>query len=175
MPLSLHAAVIPNWLQMLGAVEHLVGKAEEFVQSGSASESDLLEVRLADDMLPLGYQIKSCWTHSKLALEGVRKGIFHPHMDPWPPSLSALRALIVEARQSCETADEAELEAIAGNPMRFEIKDRLQLDFTVQDFLLSFTQPNLYFHATTAYDILRKQGLAIGKTDYLGRMRLATG
>ena len=54
--------------------------------------------------------------------------------------------------------------------MVFSVKDRFRLEFTVQDFLLGFSQPNFYFHATTAYDIMRMKGIAIGKIDYLGAM-----
>ena len=53
--------------------------------------------------------------------------------------------------------------------------DKFRLDFTVQDFLLSFANPNLYFHSATAYDILRIKGVQIGKRDYLGAMRLKQG
>ena len=58
--------------------------------------------------------------------------------------------------------------------MRFEIRD-FALDFKAEDFLLSFSQPNFYFHAATAYDILRMKGVEVGKRDFLGRMRLAAG
>ena len=49
-----------------------------------------------------------------------------------------------------------------------------QLDFTVEDFLLSFALPNFYFHATTAYDILRMKGLALNKRDFMGAPRFKT-
>ena len=55
--------------------------------------------------------------------------------------------------------------------MRFEFGER-RMDFTAEEFLLSFSQPNFYSHATTAYDILRFKGLPIGKRDYTGRVRL---
>ena len=57
-----------------------------------------------------------------------------------------------------------------GRDMRFEAGER-RLDFTAENFLLSFSQPNFYFHATTAYDILRNQGLPLGKRDFLGKTR----
>jgi hypothetical protein len=56
-------------------------------------------------------------------------------------------------------------------PMRFEIGEK-RLAFTAEDFLLSFSQPNFYFHATTAYGILRAKGVKVGKLDYLGKLRL---
>jgi hypothetical protein len=55
--------------------------------------------------------------------------------------------------------------------MRFEFRDR-KMPYTAENFLLSFAQPNFYFHATTAYDILRAQGLKIGKGDFIGMPRL---
>jgi len=64
-----------------------------------------------------------------------------------------------------------ELEDFTGRPMRFEIGEK-RLDFTAEDFLLSFSQPNFYFHASMAYAILRAKGVPIGKIDYLGKLRL---
>ncbi len=55
----------------------------------------------------------------------------------------------------------------------FVFGDR-QMPFVAKNFLLSFSQPNFYFHATTAYDILRWKGLPIGKRDYTGRPRIKT-
>jgi len=172
MALSLHQAIIPNWLQVLGAVDGLLDKAESFVADGHAEEKALLETRLADDMLPLAYQFKSCWTHTHLALEGARKGHFSPDMNPYPEDFESLREMIATARKTCEGMDEDALETIAGNDMVFTVGDRFRLDFTVQDFLLSFSNPNLYFHSATAYDILRMKGVELGKRDYLGAMRV---
>jgi hypothetical protein len=55
--------------------------------------------------------------------------------------------------------------------MRFEMGE-MRMPFTSEDFLLSFSQPNFYFHATTAYDILRWKGVKLGKRDFMGRPRL---
>lgn len=171
MPLTLHQAVLPNWLQQLSAVARLTDLAAEWCQQQGESEEALLGSRIADDMLPLAYQFKSCWTHSRLALEGARGGSFSPHMDPPPATLAGCRDLIREAIGACEAADPDELERLAPNTLVFSIGDRLRLDFTVQDFLLGFSTPNLYFHAATAYDILRMRGLTIGKRDFLGALR----
>ena len=63
------------------------------------------------------------------------------------------------------------MESFIGKPMRFVVGD-FRLEFLAEDFLLSFSQPNFHFHATTAYDILRAQGVSIGKLDFLGQMRV---
>ena len=172
MALSLHQAIIPNWLQVLGAVSGLLDKAEAFVKDGKAEEKTLLETRLIDDMLPLAYQLKSCWTHTHLALAGAREGRFSPDMTPYPEDFASLRDMIATARQSCEAVSEDELEGLAENDLVFAIGDKFRLDFTVQDFLLSFSNPNIYFHSATAYDILRMAGVELGKRDYLGAMRV---
>ena len=175
MPMSLHAALIPNWLQMLGAVGALLDKAEAFVVDGGLNEEAFLQSRLAEDMLPLAYQFKSCWTHSAMALQAIGTGQFSPEMTPPPGRIDPLRKMVLDARSACEQVGEEELEQAADKPMVFTIGDRFRLDFTTRDFLLSFSQPNLYFHAATAYAILRKEGVPLGKRDFLGALRVAQG
>ncbi len=66
-----------------------------------------------------------------------------------------------------------EVDALSGRDMVFQIGER-KVPFTTDNFLLSFSLPNFYFHATTAYDILRTKGVPLGKRDFLGRMRIKT-
>src|SRR3546814_6600434 len=70
-----------------------------------------------------------------------------------------------------EALSAAEVESLSDKSLTFTIGDALRLNFTGQDFLLSFSQPNFYFHVTTAYNILRMNGLSIGKADYIGAVR----
>ncbi|WP_170005655.1 DUF1993 domain-containing protein [Pseudopontixanthobacter vadosimaris] len=174
MPLSLHEATVPSWLQILGSVKLLVDRAEAHCADAGLDAADLLHARLADDMAPFTYQVKSCATHSAGALEGVRKGAFSPDMTSPPDSFSGLRDVLAAAEQALEKVTPQDLEAIADKPMVFSIGEKYRLDFTVRDFLLSFSNPNFYFHATTAYAILRMKGLEIGKRDYLGGLRIQT-
>jgi hypothetical protein len=168
MPITLHEAVVPSWLQLLNAAHGWLDKA---ITSGIAEE-ELLSACLIDDMLPFAYQVKAMTVHSRGAIEGVRAGVFRPSFrEPNPSSLAELRSLVDEAIASLGGFAEGELEALIGRDMRFEIGQK-RLDFTVQEFLLSFSQPNFYFHATTAYGILRMKGVGVGKLDYLGRLRL---
>jgi len=168
MPLTLYEAVVPSWLQLLNAAHGWLDKA---AASGIAEE-ELLSARLIEDMLPFSYQVKAMTVHSRGAIEGVRAGVFRPSFrEPNPSSLVELRALVDGAIAFLEGVAEADLEALIGHDMRFEVGTK-RLDFTVQEFLLSFSQPNFYFHATTAYGILRMKGMGVGKLDYLGRLRL---
>lgn len=175
MSLTLHAAVVPTWLQILGSVEGMVAKAAAWCDDGGHAPVELLGARLIEDMLPFAYQVKSCWVHSALAIEGVRQGAFQPHMDAPPDSFDGLIAKLAEARTVLQALDPAELERFADNDMVFAIGDKLRLDFTVRNFLLGFSVPNFHFHAATAYGILRMKGLDVGKRDYIGRLPVKQG
>jgi uncharacterized protein len=171
MGLSLYAATIPSYRQILEAVAGLLVKAESFCAEKGLAPKDLIQARLAEDMLPFAYQVKSTAVHSLGAIEGVRKGVFSPDMTPPPETFAALKTRIAETLAALHAINAAEVDAFVGRDMRFSFGDR-QIDFTAENFLLSFAQPNFYFHATTAYDILRWKGLAIGKRDFMGKLRL---
>ena len=149
----------------------MVGKAEAFCKEKNIAPPDIIQARLAPDMLPFAYQIKSAVVHSLGAIEGVRKGVFSPEMTPPPDTFAGLASRVAEALAGLATVTEAEMESFIGRDMRFEFGER-KMHFTAENFLLSFSQPNFYFHSTTAYDILRAKGVAIGKRDFMGAVRI---
>lgn len=172
MPISLYDAVVPSYLQVLAAVSGLIDKAEQFCAESGAAPDSISGACLADDMLPFAYQILSTWTHSIGAIEGVRAGNFQPNMTPPPQSFAEQRALVQDAVTRLEQVTAEEMEGFFGKPLLFSVPGtKFERHFTGEAFLLSFSQPNFYFHATTAYDILRHKGLKIGKVDYLGAFR----
>lgn len=171
MAFSLYAAIIPSYRQILGATAALLGKAEAFCAEKGVPPHDIIHARLADDMQPFAYQVKSIAVHSIGAIEGVRKGAFAPDVTTPPDTFAALAARINETLAAVAALDASEIESFIGRDMRFVFGDR-HLDYTAEDFLLSFSQPNFYFHATTAYDILRWKGVPIGKRDFMGKTRI---
>lgn len=172
MSLSLYQAVVPSNLQILGAVAGLLDKAEAHCSDNKLSPETLIQARLADDMFPFAYQVASTAHQSLGAIEGVKAGVFSPDTSTPPGDFAALKSCIANARQKLAAMAEDEVNGLQGKAMRFEFGE-IKLDFVAEDFLLSFSQPNFYFHATTAYDILRWQGLAIGKRDFIGQLRTA--
>jgi uncharacterized protein len=170
MAFSLYAATIPSYQQVLGAVSGLLGTAEAFCAEKGIAPEDIIKARLAEDMLPFAYQVKSTAVHSLGAIEGVRRGVFSPDMTSPPESFVALKARIADTLAALEVIAPAEIDAFVGRDMRFARGER-HLDFTAENFLLSFSQPNFYFHAATAYDILRWKGVRIGKRDFMGKLR----
>ncbi len=169
MPVTLHKAFVPTTLQILGAVNGLLDKAAAFAEEKGMAESDLLSAKLADDMWSFAYQVKSCKVHSLGAIEGVRKGSFSPDLSELPTDIAGLRVLVAEAVTGLQAIEPGEMETFIGGDMEFRIGKKA-FPFNAEDFLLGFSLPNFYFHATTAYDILRNQGVQIGKIDYLSRL-----
>jgi hypothetical protein len=167
MPLSLHAALVPSWIQVLGAGLGWIDKAT----AHGMTAAELTEARLIEDMFPFAYQLKSMAVHSQGAIEAVRQGVFSPNFgEALPSTLDELRERLDGAIRVLESVVEEELEDFAGRPMRFEVGQK-RLDFWAEDFLLSFSQPNFYFHASMAYAILRAKGVPVGKIDFLGNLR----
>jgi hypothetical protein len=82
--------------------------------------------------------------------------------DMWDFAKQVFECAHHSGRAIVEAVEPGELDDIAGRAMRFEF-GAMRMDFTVEDFLLSFSLPNFYFHAATAYGLLRGKGLAIGK------------
>ncbi|MGD0502968.1 MAG: DUF1993 domain-containing protein [Steroidobacteraceae bacterium] len=170
MTFSLYAATIPSYLQILGAVSGLLDKAETSCTERGIAPGDILAARLAEDMLPFAYQVKSTAVHSLGAVEGVRRGVFSPDQTQPPDSFIALKSRISQTIDDLRAIDPGEVDGFLGRNMRFALGTR-QIDFTAENFLLSFSQPNFYFHAATTYDILRWKGVPIGKRDFLGILR----
>jgi hypothetical protein len=171
MALSLYAVTVPSFRQILQAVIGLLDKAQAFCAEKGLAPEDIILARLAGDMLPFAYQVKSTAVHSLGAIEGVRRGVFSPDQSPSPETFEALKALIATTVNALEAIDAAEVDAFIGRDMRFAARTR-DVEYTAENFLLSFSLPNFYFHATTAYDILRWKGVPLGKRDFIGRPRV---
>lgn len=149
----------------------MLDKAKSFCTEQDRAETDLIDAHLAPDMLPFGYQVKSCAAHSRGAIEGVQAGAFLPDMSPWPTDFPELHGVLRAAIGSLKEIDRNTFEALANKDTEFAFGEN-RLPFTGANFLLSFSQPNFYFHATTAYAILRAQGLKLGKRDFIGMPRV---
>jgi hypothetical protein len=170
MAFSLYTATVPSFQQILGAVAGLLDKAEIYCTENGIAPTELIQARLAADMLPLAYQVKSTAVHSLGAIEGVRNGVFSPDMSAPPETFAALKSRVADTLTSLAAIDSAEVEGFLGRDVRFAFGSNYR-DYTAEGFLLSFSLPNFYFHAVTAYDILRWKGLPIGKRDFMGKTR----
>lgn len=172
MSLSFYDTSVGSFLQVLGGVKQTLAKAVAHAGDGALDLEALVDFRLHETMLPLSFQVISVWHHSQGALKGLQAGAFSPPPALGPQRFADLQGLVDEALAYCEGCQAADINALAGKPMVFRIGER-EMPFTTEGFLLSFSLPNVYFHATTTYSILRHQGVPLGKMDYLGKLRLA--
>ena len=172
MALSLYDISIPSYLQGLGAVAGFLEKGRAHCADQGGDTEALVGTSIHPDMLPLRFQVGSVRQHSLGTIEGIRSGRFAPWpMSAMPDSYAGLQEMIAEAATALEAVDRAELDARTGANMVFEVQGR-ELPFTTENFVLSFSLPNFYFHAATAYDILRMKDVPLGKRDFMGRMRM---
>lgn len=169
MNFSLHAATVRPMLQVLGSVTHLVRKAETYCTEQGVPEREIIAARLAPDMLPFTYQVKSTAEHSLGALNAVREGFATPSLEAPPKTFAGLLEKLELARAGLAALTPAEVDAFVGKDVIFEFKT-VRREFVAENYLMSYVLPNFYFHAVTAYDLLRARGLAIGKTDFLGQL-----
>jgi hypothetical protein len=121
-------------------------------------------------MQPFRFQVVAVAHHSAGALKGVAAGAFGPP-SPSTADYAGLQKLVADARSAVEKASASELNGCAGKDVIFSVGDR-KIPFTAEGFLQSFSLPNFFFHATTAYDILRSKGVPLGKRDFLGKLAI---
>ena len=165
MTLSMHRASVAMFLRGLNVTLGLIDKAEAHALEAGIDPDSLAEARLAPDMLPFSGQIQRASDASKLSVERLT-GVAAPKFEDNEKTLDELRARL--------RATIAYLEGI--EPAAFDGAEAKTISlpfgaippFTGEGYLMTFALPNFYFHVTTAYAILRNQGVAVGKIDYLG-------
>jgi hypothetical protein len=171
MAISLYDLSVGTYLQILGGVEGFLGKALGHFKDKGIDPNAVVETRLFEDMLPFRFQITSVAHHSLGAIRGVQAGSFSPQAQIPPLDYAGLQKLVSDAREALQPLKPAEVNAWEGKDVTFKVRD-ISLPFTAENFVLSFSLPNFYFHATTAYDILRHKGVPLGKRDFTGKLRL---
>jgi uncharacterized protein len=171
MAFSLYDATVANYLQILGAVGASLEKSLAHFRDKSVDPAEIVDTRLAPDMLPFRFQIVSVAHHSRGAMQAATNGVFVPPSGKPDLDYAALQALVTEARNELSALTPEAVNALVGRDVSFKIGDRT-LPFTAEGFLMSFSLPNFFFHATTAYDILRHKGAPLGKRDFMGRLNL---
>ncbi len=171
MAISLYDVSVASFQQVLGGVAGFLDKGLAHCEAKGIDLKEVVETRLYPDMLPFRFQIVSVAHHSLGALKGVKAGIFTPPGGVPELDYAGLQKLVAEASAGLQNFTREEVDAFEGREVVFQLGER-KLPFTGASFLMSFSLPNLYFHATTAYDILRMKGTPIGKRDYMGQMRM---
>jgi len=170
MATSLYDLSVPTFLQTVSAVAGFLDRAARHCAETSADPNDFVLARLFDDMAPFHFQIEAVAHHSVWGLEAVENGVFAPPALVGPIPFADLRTIIGQAETALAAFTPDQVNGWTGKDLDFQIGPR-RLAFTPETFILSFSLPNFYFHAVTAYDILRTRGVPLGKRDYEGRLR----
>lgn len=171
MAISLYDISVASYLQTLGGIANVLSRGAQHAADGLLDLEQIVRFTLRDDMAPFSFQVISVWHHSLGAIEGLKKGLFQP-----PPKMSGLdytqlQGLVAEAIEGLQGESRESIDTVADEPMLFKVGST-EIPFTTGKFILSFSLPNFYFHATTTYDVLRMHGVPLGKMDYLGALRV---
>lgn len=171
MSLSFYDCSVATYLQTLGGVQTVLERGAVQASEADLDLSALVGYRLHEDMLPLSFQVVSVWHHSAGAMKGLKAGLFEPPPKTSGLTYSDLQGLVGEAIQELSQLDPEEVNALESQPMVFRMGSR-EIPFTSNNFLLSFSLPNFMFHSATVYNILRQNGVPLGKIDFLGQLRV---
>ena len=165
MSLSMYAATVPALRLMLKNLSAVMAKAEAHCEARKIDPNALLAARLYPDMLPFTAQVQIATDNAKGAaarLAAVEIPMFEDNEKTFPE----LQARLDKTIAFLDTLTEAQFEGAAERDITLQLRDR-KMEFKGADYLVTWAQPNFYFHVTTAYALLRHGGVEIGKKDYL--------
>ena len=158
---------IETMLRSLRNLDAIVTKAEEYVASDkNMSAESLLQARLYPNMRPFIFQIQVATDTAK----GAAARLTGREIPSWPDeetTFADVHARLQKAIDYLSSFTPADFEGAENRKVELRLGPHT-VDFNGSSYISSFALPNFFFHVTTAYDILRHNGLAIGKTDFLG-------
>jgi hypothetical protein len=167
MSLSMHAVAVPTFLTTLGALAKILDKAAAHCAAKKIDPATLLTMRLAPDMFTFTKQVQITCDFAKNTM-GRLTGE-PPKFPDEEKSFDELKARIARTVDYVKGFTPAQIDAAADKDVTFPIGPQQTLTLKGADYVVGFALPNFYFHATTAYDILRHCGVELGKRDFLGR------
>jgi hypothetical protein len=165
--MSFHDATVPAFLQILGALSGILGKAEAHCQAKGIQPEVLLSARLYPDMFPLVRQIQTACDFAAKSCARLT-GSEVPVTADTEKSFADLQARIAKTVEYVKAFKPAQFDGADARDVTFPAGPNNQLTLKGQQFLSAFALPNFYFHAATAHGILRHNGVEIGKRDFLG-------
>ena len=166
MTLSMYAASTPAFRRMLGNLAAILGKAAAHADARKIDQGVLLNARLFPDMLPLIKQVQIATDAAKGCVARLA-GVDIPKFEDDEANFADLQARIAKTIAFVDSIPAERIDGTEGRDISLQLRERT-LEMKGQDFLTNRVLPNFYFHITTAYNILRHNGIEIGKSDYLG-------
>jgi hypothetical protein len=166
MSFGMYAASVPTFLHMLKNLTAILEKAEAFAKERDIEPEVLVNWRLAPDMLPLANQIQIAADFAK----GTTARLAGAQVPSYPDEETTLAELKARIAKTVKFVEGFKPKDIDGSETRdiTLIVGGQEMRFKGEPYLVHFALPNFYFHVTTAYDILRRCGVDIGKRDFIG-------
>lgn len=169
MKISMYAASVGTFTRLLNSLDKILDKTVAWADSRRIEHTVLLNARLAPDMFSLTRQVQIMSDNAKGTVARLA-GIEPPAFEDNEQSFADLKARIAKTLAFLQTVKEAQLEGTEDRPITLQVGppgNKTTFNFVGLDYLLGWGTPNVYFHYTTVYAILRHNGLDIGKRDYL--------
>lgn len=164
---AIYTASIPVFTQMLGGLSEVLSKAEAYAAAKKIDPHALLQARLFPDMFPLLRQVQVATDFAK-SVAARLAGVEVPKLEETEQSFADLQARIATVLAFIEGLDPAKFDGAATREIVSQAGTPKEKRFTGQSYLLNYGLPHFFFHITTAYSILRHNGVDVGKKDYIG-------
>jgi len=172
MTLSMHQASIPVLIHTLKNLSAILKKAAEHAKARGIDPSVLINARLFPDMFPLARQVQIAADMAKGG--GARlAGVEIPSFPDTETTFAELRERLAKTIAFLKTLKAAQIDGSEERVVQLQMRMGA-VSFTGQSYLLHWVLPNVYFHTATAYNILRHNGVELGKWDFLGNAPGAT-
>jgi len=168
MSLSMYEACVPVLVHALSNLSHILDKGLASANARKIEPGVLLGARLAPDMLPLLRQVHIASDTAKGAATRLA-GHEVPRYEDTETSFEELQARIQKTLDLIRSIPAADFEGAEERIVTLKLRGN-DVSFSGRAYLFNFALPNLYFHITTAYDLLRHNGVELGKLDYLGAL-----
>ncbi|MDQ3511980.1 MAG: DUF1993 domain-containing protein [Pseudomonadota bacterium] len=167
MTISMHAASVPVFKQMLGSLGEILARAEAHATERKIEPAALLQSRLYPDMLPLTRQVQIACDFAK-GVTARLAGAEVPVYDDQEQTFADLRELVARTIAFVDGFEAAKFDGSHEREIVTRPGTPKERRFDGQSYLLSYGLPQFFFHVTTAYALLRHNGVEIGKRDYMG-------
>jgi uncharacterized protein len=166
MALSMYQASVPVFTHTLKNLSAILKKAEANAAERNIDPAVFVAARLAPDMHPLSRQVQIASDAAKGCVARLA-GLDIPSFPDTEASFPELTARVQKTIDFMATATQAQIDGSEGKTIVLKFPGR-EMSLSGQVFLLNFSLPNLFFHVTTTYDILRHNGVPLGKMDFIG-------
>lgn len=166
MTISMYQASVPRFVNILGNLSNILDKAQAHIEAKKLSDASLTAFRLFPDMLPMTTQVQIACDTAKGVVARL-SGVDIPVFEDNEKTIAELKARVAKTIAFIQTVSAAQIDGTEDKDIVTKRGEK-ETHYKGMQFLLGHAVPNFYFHVTTAYAILRHNGVEIGKRDFLG-------